>query len=142
MRRPRLIGIALAAAVGAAVALTAPGTAAAAGGTAPRSPQYVERDAQNIADAYGRQTAPDGQLNPAYGLANAQVVGPAYEAQLLAQAATPTRPALDTGVRVPAWNAGDPYRASWDGSRGHIPPVAFTDRYGALLRGDVFTPKA
>jgi len=124
-----------------AAGLTAAAPAAASSRPAPGSPAYLARDAQNIADAYGRQTAPDGQLNPAYGLANAQVIGPEYEAQLLAQAATPTRPALDPGMVVPGWNAGNPYRASWDGTRGHITPVAFTDRYGALLRGDVFTPK-
>jgi hypothetical protein len=140
----RLIPAAVPAAAVLATVLTVavPGTAgAAASGPAPGSPEYLARDAQNIADAYGRQTAPDGQLNPAYGLANAQVIGPAYEAQLAAQAATPTRPALDPGMAVPGWNAGNPYRASWDGSRGHITPVSFTNRYGALLRGDVFTPK-
>jgi dienelactone hydrolase len=143
MRRPRSAVLA-AAAVTAALALAVPGTAGAApsSGPAPGSPAYIARDTQNIADAYGRQTAPDGQLNPAYGLANAQIIGPEYEAQLLAQAATPTRPALDPGMLVPGWNAGNPYRASWDGNRGHITPVSFTDRYGALLRGDVFTPKA
>ena len=36
--------------------------AALAGGPAPGSPEYVARDNQNIKDAYGRQTAPDGQL--------------------------------------------------------------------------------
>jgi hypothetical protein len=143
MRRPRSAVLA-GAVLAAALAVAVPGTAAAApsSGPAPGSPEYMARDAQNIADAYGRQTAPDGQLNPAYGLANAQVIGPEYESQLLAQAATPTRPALDPGMLVPGWNAGNPYRAHWDGTRGHITPVSFTDRYGALLRGDVFTPKA
>jgi hypothetical protein len=126
----------------AALALGAPGTAAAASAPAPGTPAYLARDTQNIADAYGRQTAPDGQLNPAYGLANAQVIGPAYESQLRAQAATPTRPALDPGMALPGWNAGNPYRAHWNGTRGHITPVSFTNRYGALLRGDVFTPLA
>jgi len=137
-RRPTRVLVPVAAL---AAVLTAAAPAAASSRPAPGSPAYLARDAQNIADAYGRQTAPDGQLNPAYGLANAQVIGPEYEAQLLAQAATPTRPALDPGMLVPGWNAGNPYRASWDGTRGHITPVAFTDRYGALLRGDVFTPK-
>ena len=139
MRRPRLaraacaVGIALAVAVGG----TAPASAAP-GDPAPGTPEYLARDAQNIADAYGRQTAPDGQLSPEYGLANAQVVGPVYAAQLLAQAATPTRPALTPGLAVPGWNSGNPYRAGWDGTRGEITPVSFTNRYGALVRGDVF----
>src|SRR3954451_9519684 len=141
MRRPRLRSAVVATAAAVAVVALAPGALAAPGDPAPGSPEYLARDAQNIADAYGRQTAPDGQLNPAYGLANAQIIGPEYEAQLLAQAATPTRPALDPGMLVPGWNAGNPYRASWDGNRGQITPVSLTDRYGALLRGDVLTPK-
>src|SRR3954449_9418772 len=84
------------------------GASAAPGDPAPGSPEYLARDAQNIADAYGRQTAPDGQLNPAYALANAQVIGPVYAHQLLAQAATPTRPALSPGMAVPGWNSGNP----------------------------------
>src|SRR4051794_16306314 len=47
-----------------ALALAAPSQAA---GPKPGTPEYVQRDNQNIADAYGRQTAPDGQVgNPAY----------------------------------------------------------------------------
>src|SRR6476469_6509330 len=140
MRRPSALRAAVA--VGAALSVAVPGVAGASTGPAPGSPAYLARDAQNIADAYGRQTAPDGQLTPAYGLANAQHIGPAYEAQLLAQAATPTRPALTPGLAVPGWNSGNPYRQSWNGRRGHITPVRFTGRYGELLRGDVFTPMA
>jgi hypothetical protein len=140
MRRPRALRAAVTA--GIALAVVVPGIAGAATGPAPGTPAYLARDAQNIADAYGRQTAPDGQLTPAYGLANAQHIGPVYEAQLRAQAATPTRPALSPGLAVPGWNAGNPYRQAWNGRRGHITPVSFTGRYGELLRGDVFTPMA
>src|SRR5436309_9492021 len=35
-------------------------------GPQPGSPEYVQRDNQNMMDAYGRETAPDGQLNPDY----------------------------------------------------------------------------
>jgi dienelactone hydrolase len=147
MRRPRT-AFALAATLVAALVASFPGTAGAAPSPAPASsfapapgsPEYIARDGQNIADAYGRQTAPDGQLSPAYGLANAQFVGPVYESQLRAQAATPTRPALDPGMLAPGWNSGNPYRAHWDGTRGTITPVSFTNRYGSLVRGDVFTP--
>jgi hypothetical protein len=139
MRRLRLLRAAVA--LGAALIVVPTGTAQAApGDPAPGSPAYLVRDAQNIADAYGRQTAPDGQLSPAYGLANARVIGPVYAQQLLAQAATPTRPALSPGMAVPGWNSGNPYRSGWDGSRGQITPVTFPNRYGALIRGDVFTP--
>src|SRR4051794_36183350 len=141
MRRPRLRSAVVAAAAAAvAVIATAADAQAAPGDQTPGSPEYLARDAQNIADAYGRQTAPDGQLSPAYGLANAQVIGPVYAQQLLAQAATPTRPALSPGLAVPGWNSGNPYRAGWDGTRGEITPVTYTDRYGALIRGGVFTP--
>src|SRR3954452_18697021 len=140
MRRLRLRSAVVATAAAVAVVAVAPGAQAAPGDPTPGSPAYLARDAQNIADAYGRQTAPDGQLNPAYGLANAQVIGPVYAEQLLAQAATPTRPALSPGMAVLGWNSGNSYRAGWDGSRGQITPVTFTDRYGALIRGDVFAP--
>jgi hypothetical protein len=65
MRRP-LPRAALA--LGAAVAVVLAGNSGAAAAPddpAPGSPAYLARDAQNIADAYGRQTAPDGQLSPA-----------------------------------------------------------------------------
>jgi hypothetical protein len=141
MRRPRPARIAVI--LGATLAVVVSGSAAAsaaAAGPAPGSPAYIARDTRNIADAYGRQTAPDGQLSPAYGLANAQYIGPVYAQQLAAQAATPTRPALAPGMLVPGWNSGNPYRKDWAGTRGTITPVAFTNRYGALVRGDVFAP--
>jgi hypothetical protein len=80
MRRP-LPRAALA--LGAALAVVVSGSsgaAAAPGNPAPGTPEYVARDVQNIADAYGRQTAPDGQLSPAYGLAGAGYIGPVYAA--------------------------------------------------------------
>src|SRR3954452_19825172 len=116
------------------------GAAAAPSDPAPGSPAYVARDAQNIADAYGRQTAPDGQLSPEYGLASAQYIHPVFAADLRAQAAQPNRPALTPAMAVPGWNSGNPYRKDWSGSRGRMTPVSFTDRYGALLQGDVFAP--
>ena len=87
-------------ALGAAVAVVlagSSGAAAAPGDPAPGSPAYLARDAQNIADAYGRQTAPDGQLSPEYGLASAQYINPVFAADLLAQAARPEPPGADPG---------------------------------------------
>lgn len=130
-------------ALGAAVAVVlagSSGAAAAPGDPAPGTPEYLARDAQNIADAYGRQTAPDGQLSPEYGLASAQHINPVFAADLLAQAARPTRPALTPAMAVPGWNSGNPYRADWVGTRGQMTPVSFTNRYGALVQGDVFAP--
>ena len=44
-----------------AAALLCGATVAAASGPAPGSPAYVQRDNQNMLDAYGRQTGPNGQ---------------------------------------------------------------------------------
>jgi hypothetical protein len=122
----------------------APGVTLPAASTAdpatPGSPAYILRDTQNMLDAYGRQTGPNGQLSPNYvqevpGGTNAD-----YLAQVAAQAGDPTRPALDPGNVVPGWNQGNAYRQTWPGTRGLKVPVAFTNRYGALLRGNVYAP--
>src|SRR6185503_7630828 len=107
-------------------------TAGWAAGPAPGTPEYLQRDVQNMADAYGRQTAPDGQLSPAY-LSEVPSATPEQLQQVANQAANPTRPILDPGQWFPGWNAGNAYRAGWSGKRGIEVPVAFTNRYGALL---------
>jgi hypothetical protein len=121
------------------VAFAITGSVSAAGPT-PGTPEYFQRDNQNMADAYGRQTAPDGQLNPSYVSALPGATNPGYLQQIAQQAANPTRPILDPGQVVPGWNQGNAYRQTWPGSRGLEIPVAFTNRYGALLRGDVYSP--
>ncbi len=126
-------------AVVASLAVAAPALGAA--GPAPGSPAFVARDNQNIADAYGRQTAPGGQLqNQAYLPALVATGVQINTAQALEQAATPTRPALTPGELFPGWNVGNPLRASWAGKRGRVHRVSWTNRYGALIRGDVFAP--
>ena len=126
------------------LALTAAGlaTPAAAGSDpTPGDPAYTARDAQNIADAYGRITGPGGQLqNPAYLPALVQAATATGVAQLLTQVASPTHPAITPGNVFPGWNVGNPLRAGWDGSRGVSRPVSFENRYGALLRGTVYRP--
>ena len=47
----------------------------------------------------------------------------------------------DPGDARAGWNAGNPYRTPGTAPAGTITPVSFTNRYGALLQGDVFTPK-
>ncbi len=106
----------------------------------PGSPGYILRDLGNIADAYSRQTAPDGQLSPTYIAAATQLLGPAWAQQLMAQVANPTRLALSPGALVPGWNAGNPYRSTWSGKRGIQVSVTYTNRYGSLIRGDIFAP--
>ncbi|MGZ6752029.1 MAG: alpha/beta hydrolase [Nocardioides sp.] len=131
-----LLGAAL---TGTLVAPLAASPASAAGGPQPGDPAYTARDAQNIADAYGRVT--DEQLgNPAYLPALVQASTARHVDQLLAQAATPDRLALTPGNLVPGWNVGNPLRAGWDGTRGLEHRVAFTNQYGALLRGTVYRP--
>ena len=116
-----------------AAALAAPAVAA------PADPQ---RDAQNLLDAYGRITGPGGQLrNPAYLPALVRATSEKYVAQLLTQIASPTHPALTAGNLVPGWNVGNPLRAGWNGTRGVSRRIAFTNRYGALLRGTVYRPR-
>lgn len=140
MRSP-LIGLA-ALALAATGALAPQPALAAPDGPTPGSPAYVARDTANIGDAYGRITGPGGQLrNPAYLAALTTEVGPTTAAQLLAQAANPTRLAITPGLLFPGWNIGNPLRADWEGTRGRSRRVAFTNRYGALLKGTVYRPK-
>ena len=107
----------------------------------PRSPEYTQRDTQNIVDAYGRIVGPGGQLqNPAYLPALVTAGTRKNVRQLLQQAAEPNRLAITPGNVFPGWNVGNPLRAGWKGTRGRMHKVAFTNRYGALLRGHVYRP--
>src|SRR4051794_23425199 len=107
----------------------------------PGTPEYVQRDNQNIADAYGRQTAPDGQVNNRdYEIAQVQESNDVGLKQLAEQAATANRLAISPGNVFPGWNTGNPFRRGWAGRRGMMVPVSYTNRYGALIRGDVFAP--
>lgn len=124
-----------------ALALLAVPSAAPAAGPEPGSPEYIQRDRQNMADAYGRQTAPDGQLrNPNYTLAAQQAGTAVGVQQLIQQAATPFRLAITPGNVFPGWNMGNPFRRNWNGKRGRLTAVSWTNRYGALIRGTVFAP--
>jgi dienelactone hydrolase len=113
-------------------------TAAQAAGPQPGTPEYIARDTQNIADAYGRQT--QVQLTPTYLQALVQGNTQTGLEQLAQQAATPNRIAITPGNVFPGWNEGNPYREGWNGKRGLMTKVAYTNRYGALIRGDVFAP--
>ena len=114
---------------------------ASAAGPKPGSPEYVQRDNQNQSDAYGRQTGPGGQFNnPEYTTALQQENTVNGFQQLTQQAVAPNRLALTPGNFFPGWNGGNPLRRDWDGKRGKITKVSWTNRYGALIRGDVFAP--
>jgi dienelactone hydrolase len=139
MRRiwPALLPLAALAAV---LPFAAPAGATAADDPKPGSAAYLQRDAQNIADAYGRQTAPDGQRSSTYVRAVIGQDSALWADQLFGMSADPTRPPLDPGQLVPGWNGGNPYRANWSGQRGLMQEVRYTNRYGALVTGDVFAP--
>ncbi|MET3960759.1 dienelactone hydrolase [Marmoricola sp. OAE513] len=143
MRRalaPRVLTALTALATLTALTVTGP---ARADGPAPNSPEYLARDLKNILDAYGRQTGPHGQLsNPNYLPALIKETTLLTATQLLTQAANPLRPVLSAGQLVPGWNVGNPLRGGWNGTRGTSKPVSFLNRYGALLRGTVYAPKA
>jgi dienelactone hydrolase len=112
-----------------------------AAGPEPGSPEFIQRDTQNVADAYGRQTGPGGQLNnPNFTQAIVAEHTEVGFQQLAQQAAQPNRPAITPGNVFPGWNGGNPLRRGWDGSRGQLTPVSYTNRYGALIRGTVFAP--
>jgi len=130
------------AAICAAVAVAA-GPAAASADTEPEpgSPAYAAADLANIRNAYGRIIAPGGQLqNPAYLPALVRESSVVTVSQLMLQLADPDRLALTPAAVVPGWNVGNPLRAGWDGTRGRSREVAFTNRFGALLRGTVYAP--
>ena len=96
---------------------TALAVAGPAAGADPGDPAYTARDAQNMADAYGRVT--EGQLqNPAYLPALVQANTAKGVDQLLTQVAAPNRPAITPGNFFPGWNVGNPLRAGWGGTRG------------------------
>lgn len=146
MTRMRLLR-GLAAVAGAAVLSATLGgpthAATPSAGTAPKpgSLAYEAADLQNIAAAYGRIDGPGGQLrNPAYLLALVAASNRTSVDQLRTQLASPQHPAITAGNLVPGWNVGNPLRAGWDGIRGRMRAVAFTNRYGALLRGTVYAP--
>jgi hypothetical protein len=144
MRSRRLLGclvLSSSLAIAALPAVADGSTSTAGAEPRPGSAAYVARDLRNITDAYGRIVGPGGQLrNAAYLPALVSESSAVTAAQLVAQAASPTRLAITAGMVVPGWNVGNPLRAGWDGTRGRARDVAFTNRYGALLRGTIHQP--
>ncbi len=127
-----------------ALVLLVTGATTSAAEPDPGLPEYdAAADLANIRDAYGRITGPGGQLqNPAYLPALIRESTLVGVAQMMQQLATPDRLALTPAMAVPGWNVGNPLRAGWNGTRGRSRQVAFTNRFGALLRGTVYAPLA
>lgn len=108
----------------------------------PGSAAYLERDDQNMTEAlFGRNCLFATDTNVTTDLrvdfARAVEQGARHLAQLLLE---PARPALTFGDLFPGADVGSPLRAGWNGTLGERVPVAFTNRYGALIRGDLFAP--
>ena len=106
-----------------------------ASGPKPGTPEYFQRDNQNMQDAYGRELAPGGQVNNTnYTQAIVTQHGETWWRQLGQQLAIPNRIAITPGNFFPGWNGGNPLRGGWAGRRGMMVPVSYTNRYGALIR--------
>ena len=106
------------------------------------TPYDAVDDLANMADAYGRITGPGGQLrNPRYLPALVKETSALTVSQLLAQVGDPLRPSLTPALAVPGWNVGNPLRAGWAGTRGRMRTVAFTNSFGARLRGTLYAPR-
>jgi alpha-beta hydrolase superfamily lysophospholipase len=108
----------------------------------PGTPAFVQRDLQNVVDAYGRQLAPGGQLrNPHYLAALPAGVADSYTSNLTEILRNPLRPPLTLGAVFPGWDMANPLRQGWEGTRGLREPVEWEGRHGNLLRGDVWAPR-
>ncbi|MHB1445990.1 MAG: alpha/beta hydrolase family protein [Acidimicrobiales bacterium] len=132
--------LALAGVAGLVLTAATAGPAGAEAGPTPGSPAYMARDVANIVNAFGRNQA---QLtSPAYLEGLPRDIASRWIAQMKTQAANPADPALTGGNLIPGWNAGNPARAGWAGSRGREVAVHFTDADGAVLSGTLFAPLA
>ena len=141
MRRPRALRAAVTA--GIALAVVVPGIAGASTGPAPGSPAYLARDTQNIADAYGRQTAPAAARPPPTGAGQraAHRRRPTRRS-CWQQAATPDASgARRRATLVPGLERGQPAtRRAGTARAAASRRCRSPNRYGALIRGDVFAP--
>lgn len=122
----------------AGLALALGGPAGAGTGPAPGSSAYMARDLANMADAFGRVEAQ--ATSPAYLAGLPPAVASRWLAQASYQAAHPADPALSGGNLVPGWNAGNPYRSGWAGTRGRRQAVHFAAADGAVLTASLFAP--
>ena len=105
------------------VVLIAPalaGVAGAQGEPEPYTPAWYEREAENYAEAHGRTT--DQLSNPDYQQLRAEV--------------------CSSGTSDAGACSGDVYRRleAWDGVRGQVVGISFDNRYGATLRGELWSP--
>jgi hypothetical protein len=98
----------------------------------------MARDLANMADAFGRVRSEATSAAYLAGLPSAVASG--WLAQVSYQSAHPSDPALTGGNLVPGWNAGNPDRSGWAGTRGRLQSVHFATAGGAVLSGTLFAP--
>ena len=115
-----------------------------AGDPAPGTPEWQQRDLENMWCATQRQQ--DEADSPAFASAFARQTPGLYVTQTGEQLQEPTRPRLTLGQWVAGGSTTDPFRtlSRWqdDLHRGRVFPITFTAADGARLHGHVFLPPA
>lgn len=104
----------------------------------PGSPEWMQRDAANM--AYATQRQQDMWTNPAFGGTYWTTAAPVFVESWFDQARHPDRPAPGLSRLLPG-EAADPYRRHWDGARGVASPVEYLNRCGARIQGTIFAPR-
>ncbi len=105
------------------------------------SPEWVQRDLQNIACSTYRVR--DQALSPAFGVANLAQGGALYAEQWTEQLQNPAHPKGGLTTLIPGSKAADAFRTikRWtEAGRGRVAPVTFKADNGSTLRGHVFAP--
>ena len=113
------------------------------GDPAPGSPEWVQRDLENMRCASLRNR--DQLASPAFGFGNLAQGAAQYTEHLADELSHPTDPNGGLTTRVPGASAADPFRTikRWtEAGRGRVAPVTFTATNGSTLRGHVFAPPA
>jgi hypothetical protein len=113
------------------------------GDPAPGSPEWAQRDLDNIRCASLRNR--DQLANPAFGFGVATQGTAQYAEHLADELGHPADPNGGVTTRVPGATTADPFRTikRWtEAGRGRVAPVSFKALNGATLRGHVFAPPA
>jgi hypothetical protein len=113
------------------------------GDPAPGSPEWVQRDLDNMRCASLRNR--DQLVNPAFGYGLSTQGAAQYLEHLSDELGHPADPNGGVTTRVPGATSADPFRTveRWtEAGRGRVAPVSFAALNGATLRGHVFAPPA
>lgn len=123
----------------AVAALVAAAPAVTAADPDPGSPEWVQRDLDNMARSAGRMV--DQQANPAFHQTFAVETPGLVAGGLSDQLAHPDRPIVTLGQLVPGGRTTDPFRVDWaERRRGIATPFEYLNRYGARITGTMWAP--